>query len=62
MRIVLEMAGIENALGRQLGSNNALNNADGGVVEVIGITGMRILFRSSVFRYKGIGSSSLSIH
>jgi small subunit ribosomal protein S5 len=27
VRIVLEMAGVENALGKQLGSNNALNNA-----------------------------------
>ncbi|KAL8556152.1 hypothetical protein ACS0TY_003806 [Phlomoides rotata] len=27
VRIVLELAGVENALGKQLGSNNALNNA-----------------------------------
>lgn len=27
VRAVLEMAGVENALGKQLGSNNALNNA-----------------------------------
>ncbi|KAK9131829.1 hypothetical protein Scep_011357 [Stephania cephalantha] len=27
VRIVLEMAGVENALGKQIGSNNALNNA-----------------------------------
>lgn len=27
VRIVLEMAGVENALGKQLGSDNALNNA-----------------------------------
>ena len=27
VRTVLEMAGIENALGKQLGSNNAINNA-----------------------------------
>lgn len=34
VRIVLEMAGIENALGKQLGSNNALNNARATVVAV----------------------------
>ncbi|KAL5981871.1 ribosomal protein S5 [Asimina triloba] len=27
VRVVLEMAGVENALGKQLGSDNALNNA-----------------------------------
>lgn len=27
VRIVLELAGVENALGKQLGSDNALNNA-----------------------------------
>ncbi|KAM7254921.1 hypothetical protein ACFE04_020162 [Oxalis oulophora] len=27
VRIILEMAGVENALGKQLGSNNAINNA-----------------------------------
>ncbi|KAK6932583.1 Ribosomal protein S5, N-terminal [Dillenia turbinata] len=34
VRIVLEMAGIENALGKQLGSNNALNNARATVVAI----------------------------
>ncbi|KAL6991088.1 ribosomal protein S5 [Sarracenia purpurea var. burkii] len=34
VRIVLEMAGVENALGKQLGSNNAINNARATVVAV----------------------------
>ncbi|XP_010540452.1 PREDICTED: 30S ribosomal protein S5, chloroplastic [Tarenaya hassleriana] len=34
VRIVLEMAGVENALGKQLGSNNALNNARATLVAV----------------------------
>ena len=34
VRIVLEMAGIENALGKQIGSKNALNNARATVVVV----------------------------
>ncbi|KAF5742291.1 30S ribosomal protein S5 chloroplastic-like [Tripterygium wilfordii] len=34
VKIVLEMAGVENALGKQLGSNNALNNARATVVAV----------------------------
>ncbi|KAK7369036.1 hypothetical protein VNO80_11070 [Phaseolus coccineus] len=34
VRIVLEMAGVENALGKQLGSNNALNNARAAVIAV----------------------------
>lgn len=34
VRIVLEMAGVENALGKQLGSNNALNNARATVMAV----------------------------
>ncbi|XP_052183505.1 30S ribosomal protein S5, chloroplastic [Diospyros lotus] len=34
VRIVLEMAGVENGLGKQLGSNNALNNARATVVAV----------------------------
>ncbi|XP_004505073.2 LOW QUALITY PROTEIN: small ribosomal subunit protein uS5c [Cicer arietinum] len=34
VRIVLEMAGVENALGKQLGSDNALNNARATVVAV----------------------------
>ncbi|KAK3207138.1 hypothetical protein Dsin_021184 [Dipteronia sinensis] len=34
VRIVLEMAGVENALGKQIGSNNALNNARATVVAV----------------------------
>ncbi|XP_057797509.1 30S ribosomal protein S5, chloroplastic [Salvia miltiorrhiza] len=34
VRIVLELAGVENALGKQLGSNNALNNARATVVAV----------------------------
>lgn len=35
VRIVLEMAGVENALGKQLGSENALNNARATVVAVL---------------------------
>ncbi|CAL5344999.1 unnamed protein product [Camellia sinensis] len=35
VRIVLEMAGVENALGKQLGSDNALNNARATVVAVL---------------------------
>ncbi|CAM9000739.1 unnamed protein product [Rhodiola kirilowii] len=35
VRIVLEMAGVENALGKQLGSKNALNNARGTVVAIM---------------------------
>ncbi|RWV89991.1 hypothetical protein GW17_00047836 [Ensete ventricosum] len=34
VRIVLEMAGVENALGKQLGSKNALNNARATVAAV----------------------------
>lgn len=34
VRVVLEMAGVENALGKQLGSGNALNNARATVVAV----------------------------
>ncbi|KAE8719933.1 30S ribosomal protein S5 [Hibiscus syriacus] len=34
VRIVLEMAGVENALGKQLGSKNALNNARATIVAV----------------------------
>ncbi|KAK7319702.1 hypothetical protein RJT34_04427 [Clitoria ternatea] len=34
VRIVLEMAGVENALGKQLGSNNALNNARATIIAV----------------------------
>ncbi|OIV94357.1 hypothetical protein TanjilG_21697 [Lupinus angustifolius] len=34
VRIVLEMAGVDNALGKQLGSNNALNNARATVAAV----------------------------
>ncbi|KAL2473600.1 30S ribosomal protein S5 [Forsythia ovata] len=34
VRIVLELAGVENALGKQLGSNKALNNARATVVAV----------------------------
>ena len=34
VRIVLEMAGVDNALGKQLGSKNALNNARATVVAV----------------------------
>lgn len=34
VRTVLEMAGVENALGKQLGSNNALNNARATVLAV----------------------------
>lgn len=32
VRIVLELAGVDNALGKQLGSKNALNNARAAVV------------------------------
>ncbi|CAA7031763.1 unnamed protein product [Microthlaspi erraticum] len=35
IRIVLVMAGVENALGKQLGSNNALNNARATLGEVL---------------------------
>ena len=35
VRIVLEMAGVENALGKQLGSNNALNNARATVTAIL---------------------------
>ena len=35
VRIVLELAGVENALGKQLGSNNPLNNARATVVAVL---------------------------
>ncbi|CAJ1936506.1 unnamed protein product [Sphenostylis stenocarpa] len=34
VRIVLEMAGVENALGKQIGSNNALNNARATIIAV----------------------------
>lgn len=34
VRTVLEMAGVENALGKQLGSNNALNNARATILAV----------------------------
>ncbi|XP_047324674.1 30S ribosomal protein S5, chloroplastic [Impatiens glandulifera] len=34
VRVVLELAGVENALGKQLGSNNALNNARAAIVAV----------------------------
>lgn len=34
VRIVLEMAGVKNALGKQLGSDNALNNARATVAAV----------------------------
>jgi len=34
VRTVLEMAGVENALGKQLRSNNALNNARATVVAI----------------------------
>lgn len=32
VRVVLELAGLENALGKQLGSDNALNNARATIV------------------------------
>ena len=35
VRIVLELAGVENALGKQIGSDNALNNARATVVAVL---------------------------
>ncbi|PQM38532.1 30S ribosomal protein S5 chloroplastic [Prunus yedoensis var. nudiflora] len=49
VRIVLEMAGVENALGKQLGSKNALNNAR---ATVVGIQKMRQF--SDVARERGI--------
>ncbi|RRT80326.1 hypothetical protein B296_00013481 [Ensete ventricosum] len=41
VRIVLEMAGVENALGKQLGSKNALNNARATVAAVQGMRQFR---------------------
>ncbi|GMP23898.1 hypothetical protein CsSME_00001338 [Camellia sinensis var. sinensis] len=35
IRIVLEMAGVENTLGKQFGSDNALNNARATIVAVL---------------------------
>lgn len=41
VRIVLEMAGVENALGKQLGSKNALNNAKATVAAVMKMRQLR---------------------
>ncbi|KAG6505380.1 30S ribosomal protein S5, chloroplastic-like [Zingiber officinale] len=41
VRIVLEMAGVENALGKQLGSKNALNNARATVTAVMKMRQLR---------------------
>ncbi|CAB4276115.1 unnamed protein product [Prunus armeniaca] len=54
VRIVLEMAGVENALGKQLGSKNALNNAR---ATVVGIQKMRQF--SDVARERGIPMEEL---
>ncbi|KAL5730426.1 ribosomal protein S5 [Ranunculus cassubicifolius] len=54
VRIVLEMAGVENALGKQLGSNNALNNARATVVAV-----QKMRQFSEVARERGIPMEEL---
>uniref|UniRef100_A0A5B6YLU0 Small ribosomal subunit protein uS5c n=1 Tax=Davidia involucrata TaxID=16924 RepID=A0A5B6YLU0_DAVIN len=54
VRIVLELAGVENALGKQLGSNNALNNAR---ATVVGIQKMRQF--SEVAQERGIPMEEL---
>ncbi|XP_023544602.1 30S ribosomal protein S5, chloroplastic-like [Cucurbita pepo subsp. pepo] len=54
VRIVLEMAGVENALGKQLGSNNALNNARATVVAVMKMKQFR-----DVARERGIPMEEL---
>ncbi|KAF5185223.1 30S ribosomal protein S5 protein [Thalictrum thalictroides] len=54
VRIVLEMAGVENALGKQLGSNNALNNARATVVAV-----QKMRQFSDVARERGIPMEEL---
>ncbi|KAF9590843.1 hypothetical protein IFM89_038715 [Coptis chinensis] len=54
VRIVLEMAGVENALGKQLGSNNALNNAR---ATVVAVQSMRQF--SDVARERGIPMEEL---
>ncbi|KAJ8448010.1 hypothetical protein Cgig2_028886 [Carnegiea gigantea] len=54
VRMVLEMAGIENALGKQLGSNNAINNAR---ATVRAVQSMRLL--SEVASERGIPMEEL---
>ncbi|KAK9267958.1 hypothetical protein L1049_010395 [Liquidambar formosana] len=54
VRIVLEMAGVENALGKQLGSKNALNNARATVVAV-----QKMRQFSDVARERGIPMEEL---
>ncbi|KAL8130355.1 hypothetical protein V2J09_019510 [Rumex salicifolius] len=54
VRIVLEMAGVENALGKQLGSNNALNNARATVCAV-----QKMRQFSEVARERGIPMEEL---
>lgn len=54
VRAVLEMAGIENALGKQLGSNNAINNAR---ATVRAVQSMRLL--SEVASERGIPMEEL---
>ncbi|GAV66708.1 Ribosomal_S5 domain-containing protein/Ribosomal_S5_C domain-containing protein [Cephalotus follicularis] len=54
VRIVLELAGVENALGKQLGSKNALNNARATVVAV-----QKMRQFSDVARERGIPMEEL---
>ncbi|KAL9236790.1 hypothetical protein vseg_011419 [Gypsophila vaccaria] len=54
VRTVLEMAGVENALGKQLGSNNALNNAR---ATIVAVQSMRQF--SEVARERGIPMEEL---
>ncbi|KAF2303316.1 hypothetical protein GH714_016600 [Hevea brasiliensis] len=54
VRIVLEMAGVENALGKQIGSKNALNNARATVVAVLKMRQFR-----DVARERGIPMEEL---
>ncbi|XP_062162638.1 small ribosomal subunit protein uS5c [Alnus glutinosa] len=54
VRIVLEMAGVENALGKQIGSKNALNNARATVVAV-----QKMRQFSDVARERGIPMEEL---
>ncbi|KAH9606541.1 hypothetical protein KSS87_000528 [Heliosperma pusillum] len=54
VRTVLEMAGVENALGKQLGSNNALNNAR---ATIVAVQSMRQF--SDVARERGIPMEEL---
>ncbi|CAK8577659.1 unnamed protein product [Lathyrus sativus] len=54
VRIVLEMAGVENALGKQLGSDNALNNARATLVAV-----QKMKMYSQVAEERGISKEEL---